>query len=52
MIEAVVDPYLPPLPPTIKTEQALHFAESVARGTPDRKKIVKSIASAKIRELV
>lgn len=52
VIEAVVDPYLPPLPATISTEQALHFAESVARGTPDRKKIMKSIAAAKIRELV
>lgn len=52
LIEAVVDPYLPPMPANITTEQALHFAESIARGTPDRGKILKSIASEKIRELV
>lgn len=52
LIEAVVDPYLPPLPASITADQALHFAESVARGTPDRGKILKSIASEKIRELV
>jgi pyruvate dehydrogenase (quinone)/pyruvate oxidase len=52
LIEAVVDPFLPPLPAKITTEQALHFAESIARGTPERGKILKSIASEKIRELV
>jgi pyruvate dehydrogenase (quinone)/pyruvate oxidase len=52
LIEAVVDPFLPPLPAHIKADQALHFAESVARGTPDRGKILKSIVSEKIRELV
>ena len=52
LIEAIVDPYTPPLPAKVKPEQALKFAESVARGTPDRGKIVKSIATQKIRELV
>jgi pyruvate dehydrogenase (quinone) len=52
LIEAVVDPFLPPLPATITTDQALNFAKSVARGTPDRNKIVKSLVSEKIRELV
>jgi len=47
-----VDPYLPPLPPKIKADQALHFAESVARGTPDRGKVVKAILAEKARELV
>lgn len=52
LIEAVVDPYLAPLPPKIKADQALHFAESVARGTPDRGKVVKAILAEKARELV
>jgi pyruvate dehydrogenase (quinone)/pyruvate oxidase len=52
LIEAIVDPHFPPLPPKIKTEQAYRFAESIAKGTPDRKKIVRSIAAEKIRELV
>jgi hypothetical protein len=48
----VVDPFLPPLPANITTDQALNFAKSVARGTPDRNKIVKSLVSEKVRELV
>lgn len=52
LIEAVVDPYLPPLPPKITTEQAMHFAESIARGTPDRGKIAKTILAEKTREIV
>lgn len=52
LIEAVVDRYLPPLPPKITTDQALHFAESIARGTPERGKISKSILAEKARELV
>lgn len=52
VVEAVVDPYFPPLPGKIKMEQALHFAESIARGTPDRGKIIRSIMGQKIRELV
>jgi len=52
LIEAVVDPYLPPLPANITADRVLHFAKSVAKGTPDRSKILKSILSEKIRELV
>jgi pyruvate dehydrogenase (quinone) len=52
LIEAVVDPYLPPLPPKITSEQALHFAEAIARETPARGKIMKAILAEKVRELV
>jgi len=52
LIEAVVDPYLPPLPAKITTDQALNFAKSIARGTPERSKIMKSILSDKVRQLV
>jgi len=52
LIEAVVDPYQPPLPANITADQVLHFAKSVAKGTPDRGKILKSILSEKVRELV
>lgn len=52
LIEAVVDAYLPPLPPKVKSGQALRLAESFARGTPERGKIAKAIAQEKIRELV
>jgi hypothetical protein len=52
LIEAVVDPYLPPLPAKVTTEQALNFAKSVARGTPERSKIVKAILAERVRQLV
>jgi pyruvate dehydrogenase (quinone)/pyruvate oxidase len=52
LIEAVVDPYLPPLPANITAEQAMHFAKSFARGTRDRGKIMKAIIGEKVRELV
>jgi len=52
LIEAVVDPYLPPMPAKITAEQALHFAESIARGTPERGKILKSILSEKARQMI
>jgi len=52
LIEAVVDPYQPPLPANITADQVRHFAKSVAKGTPDRGKILKSILSEKVRELV
>jgi pyruvate dehydrogenase (quinone)/pyruvate oxidase len=40
LIEAVVDPNAPPLPPNIKPKQALHLAEALARGTRDGAKII------------
>ena len=52
ILEAVVDPNEPPLPAKVNTKQALHFAESLARGEPNRGKIALTVASDKIRELV
>jgi pyruvate dehydrogenase (quinone) len=52
VVEAIVDPFEPPLPPKITADQALKFAESLARGTPNRKKIALTIASDRVRELV
>jgi pyruvate dehydrogenase (quinone)/pyruvate oxidase len=52
ILEAVVDPFEPPLPGKVKAEQALHFAESLARGEPNRSKIALTVASDKVRELV
>jgi pyruvate dehydrogenase (quinone) len=52
LVEAVVDPHEPPMPPKVKAEQALHFAESLARGTPNRGKIALTVASDTVRELV
>ena len=52
IVEAVVDPHEPPMPGKIKAKQALHLAESLARGTPERLKIATTIAEDKVRELV
>ena len=52
VIEAYVDPNEPPMPGKVKPEQALHFAESLARGTPERGKILKTVFKDKVREMV
>ena len=52
VLQAVVDPLEPPLPAKVKAEQALHFAESLARGEPNRKKIALTALSDKVRELI
>jgi pyruvate dehydrogenase (quinone)/pyruvate oxidase len=40
------------MPAKVTAKQVLHFAESVAKGSPDRGKIVKTILAEKARELV
>jgi pyruvate dehydrogenase (quinone)/pyruvate oxidase len=52
VIEAVVDPNEPPMPPSIELAQATHFAEALARGTPNAGKIALTVLSDKVREMV
>jgi pyruvate dehydrogenase (quinone) len=52
VIEAVVDQYEPPMPPSVTMEQAAHFAESLAKGEPNRKKIALTVLEDKVREMV
>jgi pyruvate dehydrogenase (quinone)/pyruvate oxidase len=52
VVEAVVDPFEPPLPAKITMEQARHFAESLARGEPDRMRIAWTVLEQKVKELV
>jgi pyruvate dehydrogenase (quinone) len=52
LVEALVDPHEPPLPPKISLEQAKHFAQALARGTPNREKIALTVLSDKVRELL
>lgn len=52
ILQAVVDQLEPPLPAKITTEQALHFAESLARGEPNRGKIALTALAEKVREMV
>jgi pyruvate dehydrogenase (quinone) len=52
VVEAVVDPFEPPMPPKITAEQARKFAESLAKGQPERMKIALTVAEDKVRELI
>jgi pyruvate dehydrogenase (quinone) len=52
VLQATVDPFEPPMPAKVKAEQALHFAESLARGEPNRKKIALTTISDQVRELI
>jgi pyruvate dehydrogenase (quinone)/pyruvate oxidase len=52
LVEAVVDPNEPPMPPKVTLKQAAHLAESLARGTPAGGTIALTIASDTVRELV
>ena len=52
IVEAVVDPNEPPMPPKIKLKQAERFARSLLRGTPNREKILATVLADKVREVI
>lgn len=52
IIEAIVDPYEPPMPPKVTLKQAAHFAEALLRGEPERGLIIKTVVADKILELI
>lgn len=52
LIEGVVDPFEPPMPPKITPKQAAHLAESLARGEPNSMKIAATILEDRVRELI
>ncbi len=52
VLEAVIDPLTAPLPPEVKPEQAFHFAESLVRGEPKARKIMKEAFIDRAREIV
>jgi thiamine pyrophosphate-dependent acetolactate synthase large subunit-like protein len=52
LVEAVVDPFEPPLPPRVSAEQALHMAEALVRGEPNRGRIALTLFRNKVRDLV
>jgi pyruvate dehydrogenase (quinone)/pyruvate oxidase len=52
VIEAVVDPYEPPMPARVTREQALHAAEALARGEVHRGKIAETLFRDKVTDLL
>jgi pyruvate dehydrogenase (quinone)/pyruvate oxidase len=51
LCEAVVDPFEPPMPPSVDATQALHMAESLARGEPNRGRIALTLFRDKVSDL-
>lgn len=52
LVEAVVDPFTPPLPPKIKWEQAEEFAKALFSGEPRPFRQALTAAYDKVRELI
>jgi pyruvate dehydrogenase (quinone) len=52
VIEAIVDPFEPPMPPKVTADQALKFARSLAKGQPRRMKIAATIAEDVVKEMI
>jgi pyruvate dehydrogenase (quinone) len=52
VIEAVVDPNEPPLPPKITATDAKNFVEAIARGTPEGARIMATVMKDKAREII
>jgi pyruvate dehydrogenase (quinone)/pyruvate oxidase len=52
LIEAVVDPHEPPMPPALSLDDARNFAASLLKGQPNRRKIALTAVSDKVRELL
>jgi len=52
VIEAVIDPFVPPMPPKITVEQATQFAKSLLKGEPNREQIAWTVLRDKVREMI
>jgi pyruvate dehydrogenase (quinone)/pyruvate oxidase len=52
IIDAIVDPFEPPMPPKVNIKQATKLAEALAKGTPNRLKTALTIASDEVREVI
>ena len=52
IVDAIVDPFTPPMPPKVTAKQAAKFGESLIKGQPNRDKIALTVLSDKVRELV
>jgi pyruvate dehydrogenase (quinone) len=50
LCEAVVDPFEPPMPAGVKAKQALHMAEALAKGQPNRRRIALTLFRDKVHD--
>lgn len=52
IVDAIVDPFEPPMPPYATLEQAFELSNALARGTTDGGKIIATILEDKVKEMV
>ncbi|MGE0468230.1 MAG: thiamine pyrophosphate-dependent enzyme [Nitrospira sp.] len=52
LVEAVVDPFVPPFPPKASLEQTVKFAQALVKGQPNRERIAWTVLSDTVRELI
>ena len=52
LIEAIVDPNEPPMPPKATLQQSAHMAEALARGTPVRRRMSLTVNADGVRQIV
>ncbi len=52
LMEALVDPHEPPLPPKATQTQAAHMVEAMARGVPARRRMALTLASDTVRQVI
>ncbi|HSE59253.1 MAG TPA: thiamine pyrophosphate-dependent enzyme [Nitrospiraceae bacterium] len=52
VVEVLVDPFVPPMPPAITFDQAAKFAQALAKGQPNADKIAWTLLHDRVRELI
>jgi pyruvate dehydrogenase (quinone) len=50
--EAITDPEVPPLPPHIQFEQAMKLSKAIAKGDPNRGRVIRQSLKGKLEEFV
>ncbi|HET7339570.1 MAG TPA: thiamine pyrophosphate-dependent enzyme [Candidatus Dormibacteraeota bacterium] len=50
IVEAIIDPYEAPITPKIKPEEAVHMAEALARGEPNRERVALTMFRESVKE--
>jgi pyruvate dehydrogenase (quinone)/pyruvate oxidase len=48
----VVDPFEPPMPPRVTSDQMKKMTQALLKGEPNREKIALTVISDKVREMV
>jgi pyruvate dehydrogenase (quinone)/pyruvate oxidase len=52
IVEAVIDPFEPPMPPKTTLKQASRLAEALMKGEPNRETILTTLIRDKVREMI